>query len=217
MIKVIVIDDHEIVRKGLRMTIQAEADLELVGEGCNGQEAIDLAGSVNPDVILMDVKMPEVDGIQATQAIHSTHPNIAILMLSSFGDDPELFAALKAGANGYLLKDIGGDELVKAVRGAASGDPQLHPKIARRLMKKMPAPDDPFADLTPREEDVLRCLARGMSNKEIADELVVADTTIKGYVSTILSKLHISDRTQAALLAVRYGLVDPDDLPDLPQ
>lgn len=217
MIKVIIIDDHEIVRKGLRMTIQGEADLELVGEGCNGQEAIELASRLQPDVLLMDVKMPEVDGIQATQAIHKAHPEIAILMLSSFGDDPELFAALKAGASGYLLKDIGGDELVEAVRGAASGDPQLHPKIARRLMHTMPAPDDPFAELTPREEDVLRCLARGMSNKEIADELVVAETTIKGYVSTILSKLHISDRTQAALLAVRYGLVDPGDLPEVPR
>lgn len=216
MIRVIIIDDHEIVRKGLRMTIQAEDDLELVGEGCNGREAIQLADGTQPDVILMDVKMPEVDGIQATGVIHHNHPQIAILMLSSFGDDPELFAALKAGASGYLLKDIGGDKLVEAVRGAASGEPQLHPKVARRLMKKMPAPDDPFADLTPREEDVLRCLARGMSNREIADELVVAETTIKGYVSTILSKLHVNDRTQAALLAVRYGLVDSDDLPDIP-
>lgn len=217
MIRVIIIDDHEIVRKGLRMTIQGEDDLELAGEGCNGQQAIELANSVRPDVILMDVRMPDVDGIQATQVIRKTHPDIAILMLSSFGDDPELFAALKAGASGYLLKDMGGDELVAAVRGAASGDPQLHPRIARRLMQKMPAPNDPFAELTPREEDVLRCLARGLSNKEIADELVVAETTIKGYVSTILSKLHISDRTQAALLAVRYGLVDPNDLPDVPQ
>lgn len=216
MIRVIIIDDHEIVRKGLRMTIEAETDLELVGEGTNGQEAIELTKTLQPDVILMDVRMPKVDGIQAAGAIHKAHPEIAILMLSSFGDDPELFSALKAGASGYLLKDMGGDDLVEAVRGAAGGDPQLHPKVARRLMDSMPAPDDPFAELTPREEDVLRCLARGMSNKEIADELVVAETTIKGYVSTILSKLHISDRTQAALLAVRYGLVDQEDLPDIP-
>ncbi|MBC8333138.1 MAG: response regulator transcription factor [Anaerolineae bacterium] len=217
MIRVLIIDDHEIVRKGLRMTIQGESDLEFVGEGANGNEAIQLAESAQPDVILMDVKMPEIDGIQAAGAIHAAHPDIAILVLSSFGDDPELFAALQAGASGYLLKDISGDDLVKAIRGAATGKPQLHPKIARRLMQRMPAPENPLDALTAREADVLRCLARGMSNKEIAEELVVAETTVKGYVSTILGKLHLSDRTQAALLAVRYGLIEVDDLPDIPR
>lgn len=216
MTRVLIIDDHEIVRKGLRMTIQGESDLEFVGEGANGAEALILADSTHPDVILMDVKMPQMDGIRATKTIHAAHPEIAILILSSFGDDPELFSALQAGASGYLLKDISGDELAAAIRGAASGKPQLHPQIARRLMQRMPAPNNPLAELTPREEDVLRCLARGMNNKAIANELVVAETTIKGYVSTILGKLHLNDRTQAALLAVRYGLVVSDDLPDIP-
>lgn len=217
MIRVIIIDDHEIVRKGLRMTIQGESDLALVGEGADGNAAIQLANETQPDVILLDVKMPEKDGIQATEVIHANHPDIAILILSSFGDDPELFAALQAGASGYLLKDISGDDLVTAIRGAAAGRPQLHPKIAHRLMERMPAPENPLEALTPREEDVLRCLARGLNNKEIAAELFVAESTVKGYVSAILGKLNLDDRTQAALLAVRYGLVASDDLPDIPR
>ncbi len=217
MISVLIVDDHEIVRSGLRMTIQGEADLELVGETANGNEAIRAAQTLQPDVILMDVKMPEKDGIAATAIIHAAQPEIAILILTSFGDDPELFAALQAGAAGYLLKDISGDDLAEAIRGAAAGKPQLHPSVARRLMTQMPQPGNPFGELTPREVDVLRCLARGMSNREIAESLIVAESTIKGYVSTILSKLHISDRTQAALLAVRYGLVESDELPDIPK
>ena len=212
----IIVDDHEIVRKGLRMTIEGESDLVLLGEASNGKEAISVAKSLQPDVMLMDVKMPELDGIQAAEEIHKSNPEIKIIILTSFGDDPELFAALQAGVSGYLLKSISGDDLLNAIRGAALGKPQLHPKIAQRLMQQMPAPSNPFNDLTPREKDVLRCIARGMSNKEIAAELVVAETTVKGYVSIILSKLHIADRTQAALLAVRYGLVDSKDLPEIP-
>ncbi len=214
-IRVLIADDHEIVRQGLRMTIEGENDLELVGEAANGRQAVIRAGILQPDVVIMDVRMPEMDGIAATAEIHAAHPQIAVLILTSFGDDPELFAALKAGASGYLLKDINGDDLVQAIRGAAAGKPQLHPQIAQRLMQTMPKPEDPFDALTPREVEVLRCLARGLSNKETASELVVSENTVKGYVSAILSKLHLQDRTQAALLAVRYGLVKPGDLPDL--
>lgn len=216
MIRVLIADDHEIVRKGLRLTITGESDLELVGEARDGRQAVALARATNPDVVLMDIRMPEMDGIQATAAIHQQLPACAVIILTSFGDDPELFAALHAGASGYLLKDISGDELVAAIRGAAAGKPQLHPQIARRLMQQAPAPPDPFADLTPRETDVLRLLARGLSNREIASTLVVSENTVKGYVSTILSKLNLPDRTQAALLAVRYGLVGTEELPRIP-
>lgn len=216
MIDVLIADDHELVRRGLRMTIAGEEDMRLVGEACNGHEAVALATATRPAVVLLDIKMPELDGVAAAAAIHTAQPDVAILMLTSFDDDARLHAALRAGASGYLLKDVGGDALVQAIRGAAQGQPQLHPEIARRLMGKMPAPDDPLAALTPREREVLRLIARGMSNKMIGAALTLTEATIKGYVSDILTKLHSADRTQAALLAVRYGLIDPGDLPDVP-
>ena len=215
MIAVAIADDHEIVLRGLRMTIAGEDDLELLWEARNGREALEQTGQRPPDVLLLDVQMPEMDGIQAAEAIHSRYPQVAVVILTTFRDDAQLHAALKAGAAGYLLKDIDGDELVQAIRGAAAGRPQLHPDIARRLMQSMSPPEDPFAELTPREREVLNLIGRGMSNKEIALALTVTETTVKGYVSAILSKLGVADRTQAALLAVRYGLVDEADLPSL--
>lgn len=212
MIRVAVADDHEIVRRGLRMTILGEEDMEWVGEAANGREAIRLAESQRPHVLLLDIQMPEMDGLTAAAQIHADRPEIHILILTSFDSDARLYAALKAGVTGYLLKDTPGDGLVAAIRGAAQGIPQLHPEIARKLMGQMPAPITPLDDLTDREREVLTLLAQGNSNKEIGAALYLSETTVKGYVSTILGKLHVADRTQAALLAVRYGLVNVDDL-----
>lgn len=213
VIRVAVADDHEIVLRGLRLTIQVEKDMQLVGEARSGREAIELIEKTLPDVLLLDIQMPEMDGIQAAEAIRNAFPRVAILVLTSFRDDARLYAALRAGVCGYLLKDIDGDSLVTAIRGAARGEPQLHPEVARRLMERMPAPVDPFAALTPREREVLMLLARGHSNKEIGLALSLTEVTVKGYVSAVLGKLNVADRTQAALLAVRYGLITDEDLP----
>ena len=213
MIQVLIADDHELVRRGLRQTIAAEADMQLAGEARTGREAVELAAATRPDVALLDVQMPVLDGIAAAAEIHAAQPGVAVVMLTSFGSDAQLHAALRAGVTGYLLKDISGDELVAAIRGAAAGQPQMHPTILRRLMAQMPAPADPLAALSDREREVLRLIAGGLSNKEIGAALALAEVTVKGYVSTMLSKLGVLDRTQAALLAVRYGLVSLDDLP----
>lgn len=215
LIRVLIADDHDIVRRGLRMTIQGEPDMLLVGEAANGRQALELAVRLRPDVLLLDLQMPEMDGWQAAQAIRAAAPQVAILVLTSYRDDAQLYAALRTGVQGYLLKDIDGDALVQAIRGAARGLPQLHPEIARRLMERLPGPADPFAELTGREKDVLVLVARGLSNKEIGARLSLTEVTVKGYVSALLAKLHVEDRTQAALLAVRYGLVLPGDLPEL--
>ncbi len=212
MIRVAVADDHEIVRRGLRMTILGEDDMEWAGEAANGREAVALARSQRPDVLLLDIQMPEMDGLAAAAQIHTEQPEVNILILTSFDNDAKLYAALKAGVTGYLLKDTPGDGLVAAIRGAAQGIPQLHPEIARKLMGQMAAPATPLDDLTEREREVLTLLAQGNSNKEIGAALFLTEATIKGYVSTLLGKLHVLDRTQAALVAVRYGLVNVDEL-----
>jgi len=212
MIKILIADDHPIVRRGLRMTLEAEANLQVVAEAENGANLADLIRRHAPDVVLMDLQMPEVDGVQALEQTRPEFPNLPILMLTSFSDDAHLHAALRAGASGFLLKEMDGDDLVEAVRGAARGRPQLHPDIARRLMARAPLPDDPLSALTEREREVLKRLGRGLSNKEIALELTLTEMTVKGYVSDIFAKLGVSDRTQAALTAVRYGLVKPDEL-----
>lgn len=213
-ITIVIADDHEMVRRGLRMTIAAEPDLVLLGEATTGREAVRLAAELHPTLVLLDVQMPDMDGVAAAQAIRQAQPSTAVVMLTSFAEDAQLYAALDAGVIGYLLKDISGDDLVEAIRGAVRGEPQLHPSIALRLMRRRSTTGDPFADLTERERDVLKTLARGFSNKEIAQALFLTETTVKGYVSTVLSKLGVSDRTQAALIAVRHGLVKMEDLPD---
>lgn len=212
MIKILIADDHPIVRRGLRMTLEAEADLQVAAEAENGVNLAELVRKYAPDVVLMDLQMPEVDGVQALEQTRPEFPNLPILMLTSFSDDAHLHAALRAGASGFLLKEMDGDDLVEAVRGAARGRPQLHPDIARRLMARAPRPDDPLSALTEREREVLKRIGRGLSNKEIALELTLTEMTVKGYVSDIFAKLGVSDRTQAALTAVRYGLVKPEEL-----
>jgi DNA-binding NarL/FixJ family response regulator len=212
VLKIIIADDHQIVRRGLRMTLDAEKDMQVVAEASNGADILALIREHAPDVVLMDLQMPVMDGVYALEQIRPEFPNLPILILTSFSDDAHIFAALRAGASGFLLKEMGGDELVDAIRGAAQGRPQLHPDIARKLMARAPMPEDPFESLTDREREVLKLLGRGMSNKEIALELVLTEMTVKGYVSDLLAKLGVSDRTQAALMAVRYGLVRAEEL-----
>jgi DNA-binding NarL/FixJ family response regulator len=212
VLKIIIADDHQIVRRGLRMTLDAEKDMQVVAEASNGADILALIRKHAPDVVLMDLQMPVMDGVYALEQIRPEFPNLPILILTSFSDDAHIFAALRAGASGFLLKEMGGDELVDAIRGAAQGRPQLHPDIARKLMARAPMPEDPFESLTDREREVLKLLGRGMSNKEIALELVLTEMTVKGYVSDLLAKLGVGDRTQAALMAVRYGLVRAEEL-----
>ncbi|MBI2333257.1 MAG: response regulator transcription factor [Chloroflexi bacterium] len=165
-----------------------------------------------PDVVLMDLQMPEMNGVDALKQIRPEFPNLPILILTTFSDDAHVYAALRAGASGFLLKEMSGDDLVAAIRRAAQGKPQLHPEVARRLMARAPTPDDPFDSLTERERGILKLLARGKSNKEIAGDLSLTEMTVKGYVSDLFVKLGVNDRTQAALMAVRYGLVLPEEL-----
>lgn len=211
MISVVIVDDHEVVRRGLRMTLAAEDDMQLVAEGVNGREAITLVREHRPNILLLDIQMPEMDGVAAARVLSAENHPTQILMLTSFGSDAKLYQAMQTGVAGYLLKDTSGDDLVAAIRGAAVGKPQLHPDIARKLMHGMARPTTPLDDLTDRERDVLHLIAQGHSNREIGQSLSLSATTIKGYVSTILSKLNVQDRTQAALLAVRYGMGAGED------
>lgn len=206
-IRLLIADDHVIVREGLRMFL-TEEDIEVVGEAANGVEAVALAAALKPDVVLMDLVMPELDGIQATQRIREVSPDTRILILTSFADDRNVHEAIRAGALGYLLKDVLKPELLRAIQAALQNRPTLHPEAQRLLMRQVASPADPspLQDLTERERDVLRLIAQGRSNKEIAAALHLTEGTVKGYVSAILVKLHVADRTQAALCAVRHGL-----------
>lgn len=212
MLKIIIADDHQVVRRGLTFTIDAEKDMRVVGEAQNGAGVLALIKKHKPDVVLMDLQMPELNGVDALKQIRPEYPELPILILTSFTDDAHVFAALRAGASGFLLKEMNGDDLVAAIRGAAQGKPQLHPDIAKRLMLRAPMPDDPFDSLTERERGILKLLAKGKSNKEIASELSLTEMTVKGYVSDLFVKLGVNDRTQAALMAVRYGLVMVEEL-----
>lgn len=212
MLKILIADDHQIVRRGLRMTIDAETDMQVIGEAENGLQVAALVKKHAPDVVLLDLQMPGQNGVETLKELRVDHASLPVLILTSFSDDAHLYAALRAGASGFLLKDMGADDLLAAIRGAAEGKPQLHPDIAKRLMERVAMPDDPFETLTDRERDVLKMIARGRSNKEIAAQLVLTEMTVKGYVSDVFAKLGVNDRTQAALMAVRYGLILPEEL-----
>lgn len=207
-IRVLVVDDHHIVREGLTMLLSEESDVVIVGEAANGVEAIAKTAETNPDVILMDLVMPEMDGITATQTICKQHPQCRVLVLTSFAEDQKVRDAIQAGAIGYLLKDILKPDLLKAIHTAFIGEPALHPEAQRLLMRQVstPKPVSLVGVLTSRELDVLRLIARGQSNKEIASTLYLTEGTVKGYVSAILAKLEVADRTQAALYAVKHGV-----------
>jgi NarL family two-component system response regulator LiaR len=212
-------DDHAIVRKGVRALLATERDIQVVGEACDGEEAVAQAETLCPDVILMDLVMPKLDGIEAISRIMSKLPGTRILVLTSFAADEKVFPAIKAGALGYLLKDSGPEELVGAIRQVHRGEPSLEPSIARKVLLELSRPPtqksltvDP---LTERELDILRHVAQGCSNKEIALKLALSELTVRTHVSNILGKLHLASRTQAALYALQKGITSLQDMPTI--
>jgi NarL family two-component system response regulator LiaR len=208
VISVLIADDHPFVRHGLRTYLETLDDMDVAGEAENGIEAVELVERLLPDVVLMDLVMPELDGIGAIRRIREIAPSTKVIALTSFDDDEKVFPAIKAGAAGYLLKDVRPADLAEAVRKASRGEALLAPSVAARLMREVSGERAAPAGLTERELEVLRLIARGMSNKQIAHELVVSEKTVKTHVSNILAKLHLADRTQAALYAVREGLAE---------
>jgi two-component system, NarL family, response regulator LiaR len=212
MISVIIVDDHVVVRKGLRLLLEQQPDITVVGEGGDGEQAIRLAADLVPDVALLDLLMPKVDGVTAVREIKRITPSTQVIVLTSYHEDDQIFGVIKAGALSYLLKDTSPEELVAAVRAAVLGESKLHPMVAARVLREVQQRDhSPLAELTPREVDVLTLLARGRSNYEIANELGVGERTVKTHVSNILSKLHLADRTQAAIYALQRRLVPLKD------
>jgi DNA-binding NarL/FixJ family response regulator len=205
-IRVLLVDDHSVVRQGLRMFLDLDPELEVIGEAGNGSEGVRLARELQPDVVLMDMLMPVMDGITAIGLIRQELPDVEVIALTSVLDDSSVFGAVRAGAIGYLLKDTEADELNRAIKAAAAGQVQLSPAAAARLVREVRTPENPET-LTDRENDVLKLIARGMSNKEIARELGIGEKTVKTHVSNILGKMGVLSRTQAALQAVRMGLV----------
>jgi NarL family two-component system response regulator LiaR len=214
-IRVLIADDHAILRKGIRALLSTEPDMEVVGEAADGLEAVAQAQALHPDLVLMDLVMPNMDGIEATRRITAGLPGVRILVLTSFAADDKVFPAIKAGALGYILKDSGPLELVQAIHQVHAGQPSLEPGIALRVLHELSHP--PRQPLTPdpltgRELEVLRLVAKGRSNKQIADELVIVELTVRTHVSNILGKLQLASRTQAALYALREGLASLDDV-----
>lgn len=213
-IRVLVVDDHAIVRKGISALLAEIEDIEVVGQASDGLEAIAQAETLHPDVILMDLVMPRLDGIEAISKITSHQSRVHILALTSFTSDDKVFPAIKAGAIGYILKDSEPEELVRAIYKVHRGEPSLHPRIARRVLHELshPGEGEPTPEpLTERELEVLRLVAKGDTNQAIADKLVIAEVTVRTHVSNILSKLHLANRVQATLYALREGLVSIED------
>lgn len=214
MIEVLIADDQAMVRSGLRLIIEAESDIAVVAEAENGEEAVRICRREKPDVVLMDVRMPVMDGLEATRQITEDTPDTRVIVLTTFDVDDYVYGALRAGASGFLLKDAGGDQLVDAIRVVASGEALIAPSVTKRLIAefaKRPesAEVEGLDQLTERELEVLAQMARGLSNSEIAEELYVSETTVKTHVSHVLTKLHLRDRVQAVVLAYESGLVKP--------
>jgi NarL family two-component system response regulator LiaR len=207
-IRLLIVDDHAVVRQGLRAFLRLQEGIEVVGEAASAADAIRVAGTTSPDVVLLDLVMPDGDGIGALRSILDAAPGIRVLVLTSFADDAQIFAAMAAGASGYLLKDIDPQALADAIRDVHAGRPALHPSVAARLMRRTSATPTTHDDLTPREREVLRLMVEGLANKQIAQRLGIGEKTIKTHVSRVLAKLGVADRTQAAVLAIREGLVD---------
>jgi len=209
-ISVLIVDDHAIVRQGLRTYLDLQPDIEVVGEASDGREAVARVRETLPDIVLMDLVMPNMDGVEATRQVTAVSPSTRVIVLTSFSEDEQVFASIKAGAQGYLMKDVLPSQLVQDIRQVHRGEVRLNPDIARKLMQEFtnPQPATPKHDLTERELEVLRLIAQGKSNKEISDDLVLSEKTVKTHVSNILQKLHLSDRTQAAVYALRQKIVD---------
>ena len=210
-IRILIADDHAVVREGLRTLITAKPGLELVGEATDGNEAVSMARSTQPDVVLLDMIMPNKDGLAAIEEIKADNPDARILVLTSFSDDEKVFAAIKAGALGYLLKDSAPQQLIQAIHDVHQGKSSLHPTIALKVIRELNQPTDlppTEAPLTDRELETLRLVAQGLTNQEIAQKLFISERTVGKHVSNILEKLHLANRTQAALYALRKGLVD---------
>jgi NarL family two-component system response regulator LiaR len=215
-IRVLIVDDHAIVRKGIRALLDQVEHIEVVGEARDGQEAVTRAASLRPDVILMDLVMPNMDGIAAIGRITADQPEARILVLTSFTGDDQVFPAIKAGALGYLLKDSDPEDLLAAIRSVHRGEPSLSPAIAQKVLVELRQPSDrpPTPDpLTDREVEVIRLVAEGLGNQDIAERLTVTEATVRAHVSNILSKLHLANRTQAALYALREGLASLGNQP----
>jgi NarL family two-component system response regulator LiaR len=206
-IRILLADDHMVVRSGLGTVLTAYDDLELVGEAADGEEAVRLCEHLQPDVVLMDLLMPKMDGVTATQLIKQRWPRIQVIALTSFKEKEYVEGALKAGANGYLLKNVSAEELVSAIRRAVAGQPSLSPEAAQVLIQKVNEPAPIGQDMTEREKEILALMAEGLSNSEIAERLVVSQSTVKFHVSNVLSKLGVTGRTEAVALAVKHHLV----------
>ena len=211
MTKVIICDDQAIIRDGLEMLLKLERDIEVVGLAQDGAEVVELAAAHAPDLILMDLKMPGINGVEATRRILAQHPDVKVLVLTTYDDDVWLFDAIRAGASGYLLKDTPREKVLEAIRGTVSGQAFVDPAVARKLLQQTASqqvqPSTQITEkLTGREEDVLRLMARGLSNAEIAAQLYLSEGTVRNHVSAIFAKLDVSDRTQAVILAIRHGL-----------
>jgi NarL family two-component system response regulator LiaR len=214
-ITILLVDDHEVVRQGVRAFLDTQADILVVGEADSGEEAVRLAEQLIPDVILMDLVMPgKVDGVEATRQVKKSSPRTQVVVLTSYHEDEHIFPAIRAGAISYVLKEIGSEELGEVVRKAAKGEAVLHPRVAARLIREVQGArnvdPNPFTELSDREMEVLRLIADGLSNAKIAEQLVISEKTVKGHVSNILGKLHLADRTQAAVYAWREGIVRRD-------
>ncbi|MCE7987895.1 MAG: DNA-binding response regulator [Caldilinea sp. CFX5] len=210
-ITVLIVDDHAVVRQGVRAFLATQPDIAVVAEAATGEEAIRLVAQQVPDVVLMDLVMPGLDGVAATHQIRSVSPHTQVIVLTSYDEDEHIFPAIRAGARSYLLKDVGAQALGEAVRRAAHGEAVLHPRVAARVIQELHGArqemPNPFVELSERELEVLRLLAAGLSNAEIAVQLIISEKTVKSHVSNILGKLHLADRTQAAVLAWREGVV----------
>jgi len=211
-IKVLIVDDHQVVRQGLRTFLELQPDIAVLGEASDGQTAVEMVTRLQPDVVLMDLVMPRLDGISATRQIKALESSVKVIALTSFTEDDKVFPAIQAGASSYLLKDVSPDELVEAIQAAHRGEARLHPDIVRKLMDQVAQQaglTQPgfHQDLTGRELEVVQLVAQGNSNHEIAEALVISEKTVKTHVSNILGKLHLDDRTQLAIYAINHGLV----------
>jgi NarL family two-component system response regulator LiaR len=219
-IRVLIVDDHQVVRRGLRTFLELQEDIEVAGEAGDGQAGVEEASRLEPDVVLMDIVMPRLDGIEATRRIKEIQPGIGVIALTSFAGDDQVLPALEAGASSYLLKDVTPEDLVEAIRAVHRGEPRLHPDALRKVMEaamgppvggaRPPAASPPPGDLTERELEVVALVAQGLSNREIAESFVISEKTVKTHIGHILAKLELKDRTQLAIYAIRHGLAGDD-------